>query len=61
DGDVVIEANLVLEDLAGFAGLTDVAGDLVVRFNPLLPDSQAQDLANVVTVGGQVSIADNGP
>ncbi|MEO0605864.1 MAG: hypothetical protein AAF211_30820, partial [Myxococcota bacterium] len=61
DGDVRIEANLVLEDLAGLSALTDVAGDLFVRFNTILPDSAAQGLANVVTVGGQVVITGNGP
>ncbi|MEO0602186.1 MAG: hypothetical protein AAF211_12165, partial [Myxococcota bacterium] len=57
--DLSIRGNDVLTDLAGLEGV-DVGVDVSIRENPVLGDANAQAFVDTLTVGGTVSISDNG-
>ncbi len=61
-GDLVVEGNLPLVALPGWASLDAVGGDLRVVDNPSLPAAEAEAVAaGVGSVGGVVDVRDNGP
>jgi hypothetical protein len=61
-GALALDDNPALADVSPLYDLGSVAGDLHVTGNPALADADAQALATSIgSVGGAVTIEDNGP
>ncbi|MBA2322178.1 MAG: hypothetical protein H0V89_13620 [Deltaproteobacteria bacterium] len=60
DGDLTVEANPVLTTIAALATIQSVAGDVVVRDNPALPQAEAEAIVDAIpVVTGTTSVTGN--
>ena len=60
NGGLTIGANTALTSLEGMSGLTTVVGDLYLRGNDCLSQAEAEAFAARISVGGGVTVYDNG-
>ena len=64
EGSLRLEENLRLTDLGGLHGLEGIDGDPIIHDNQILPEQEVDDLLEAIgedNVGGNVSVANNGP